>query len=178
MLQSNHRRQFQTNRYCAALTPDYAPSPAKWLRPSGCRGCRARGFEWSVRQARVDRSSDCDNCNGLRSSMSSSVIRLAIAVASHPGLRCAPSGLHLTQLHRMKFTHEHAHIFAVVNRATTRCTPPSLKAASSRVENSLALPTREPWAPYDFAYATKSGLPKSSPKSENPSTSCFHRIIP
>ncbi len=31
MLESNHSRQFQTNRCRAALTPDYTPSPAKWL---------------------------------------------------------------------------------------------------------------------------------------------------
>src|ERR1700738_121255 len=33
MLESNHSREFQTNRCRAALTPDYTPSPAKWLRP-------------------------------------------------------------------------------------------------------------------------------------------------
>jgi hypothetical protein len=60
---------------------------------TGYQGCLARGVEWSVRQAHVDRSSDCDNCNVLRSSMSSTVIRFAIPVTSHPGLRCAPSGL-------------------------------------------------------------------------------------
>src|ERR1700676_2609086 len=32
-LESNHSQQFQTNRCRAALTPDYTPSPAKWLRP-------------------------------------------------------------------------------------------------------------------------------------------------
>jgi len=33
MLESNHSRKFQTNRCHAALTPDYTPSPAKWLWP-------------------------------------------------------------------------------------------------------------------------------------------------
>src|SRR6202022_2029877 len=60
---------------------------------TGYQGCLARGVEWSVRQAHVDRSSDCDNCNVLRSSMSSTVTRFAIAVTRHPGLHYAPSRL-------------------------------------------------------------------------------------
>ena len=157
MLESNHSRQFQTDRCRAALTPDYTPYPAKWLRPkrseiratlntaasffARCRftashafatkawamawpchfphrlqACLARGVEWSVRQAHIDRSSDCDNCNVLRSSMSSTVIALLSPLRAAPDCAALHPGCNSPQLHRMQFTHEHTHIFAVVDR--------------------------------------------------------------
>ena len=48
---------------------------------------------------------------------------------------------------------------------TTRCTPPSSKAASSvGTRSSVALDARSPWRRRLSAYFTKSGLPKVSPE--------------